>query len=106
MLGRLIAMLLIVALTVTILLLAVANRQEVRLILDATNRDNPAIYLSVPLSIFILQILALGAFLGVIASWISQGKWRKAARQRALEAMRWKVEVERLPKERDENVTG
>ncbi|MEN2495081.1 MAG: hypothetical protein TECD_00997 [Hyphomicrobiaceae bacterium hypho_1] len=101
MFARLIGMLLVIITTIVILALAVANRQEVHFNLDPFNSNDPTIYLSVPFSMFIFLSLALGAFLGGVASWMSQGKWRKEARQRTQEAMRWKVEAERLAKEYD-----
>ncbi len=104
MLGRLIGMLLVIVITIALLSLAIANRHEVRFILDPFNRENPAIFLSFPFFIFMFIMLALGVFLGGTASWLSQGKWRKTARQRTQEAMRWKAEAERLAKERDEQV--
>ena len=106
MLGRLIGMLLVIVITIALLALAIANRHEVHFILDPFNRDNPALSLSSPFFIFMFVMLALGAFLGGTASWLSQGKWRRTARQRTQEAMRWKAEAERLAKERDENVTS
>jgi len=94
-----------IVITIVILALAVANRHEVSLVLDPFNREQPALYITLPFFIFLLIMLAFGTFLGGTASWLSQGKWRKTARQRTQEAMRWKAEAERLTKERDENIS-
>ena len=104
MFGRLIGMLIIILVTIVLLTLAVINRHEVRLVLDPFSPANPEFFLPFPLYGFLLVMLALGAFLGGMASWFSQGKWRKTARQRTQEAMRWKAEAERLTRERDQRV--
>ena len=103
MFGRLIRMFFFIIITITLLALAMANRKPVTLVLDPFNHDNPTLSLSgLPFFLFLFAMLALGVFLGGIASWLSQGKWRKMARQRTQEAMRLKAEVERLTKQRDE----
>jgi uncharacterized integral membrane protein len=104
--ARLIGMIMTILITIVLLTLAVINRHEVRLILDPFNPQNPDFYLPFPLYAFLLAMLALGAFLGGMASWLSQGKWRRTARQRTQEAMRWKAEAERLTRERDERVSN
>jgi len=103
---RLIGMLILFVITITLLALAIANRHEVRLVLDPFDQQNPAFYLSFPLFGFLLVMLALGAFIGGMASWLSQGKWRQMARRRTREAMRWKAEAERLASERDNQVSN
>ncbi|MEO1609236.1 MAG: LapA family protein [Pseudomonadota bacterium] len=79
------------------------RRSELKKLMASANINYPG---SLPLFVFIFVMLALGAFLGGVASWLSQGKWRKMARQRTQEAMRWKAEAERLTKERDEQTAS
>ncbi|MEL6299603.1 MAG: hypothetical protein AAFQ45_13630 [Pseudomonadota bacterium] len=83
--------------------LALANRHDVRLALDPFN---PATGLSVEIPFFFYLFAALvgGVMLGGFATWFGQGKWRKTARQRTQEAMRYKGEVDRLTRERDSHV--
>ena len=104
MIGRLIGMLVMILMAIVLVTLAVINRHEVRLVLDPFNPKVPEFYLPLPLYGFMFAMLIVGVVLGGVASWLSQGKWRKTARQRTQDAMRWKAEAERLTRERDERV--
>ena len=85
--------------------LAVSNRHRVRLVLDPFRPENPALAIdALPLYAYIFGALILGVILGGMATWISQSKWRRTARNRTQEAMRWKAEAERLGRERDGTV--
>ena len=81
--------------------LALANRHTVRLVLDPFNADNPVIAAELPFYAFLFAMLIGGVLLGGGATWLSQGKWRRTARGRTQEAMRWKAEAERLVRERE-----
>lgn len=76
--------------------MAVANRHLVRLVLDPFHRDDPVIYLEQPLFVYLFGMLFFGMILGWAAGWLGQGKWRRTARERTREAVRWKIEAERL----------
>jgi uncharacterized integral membrane protein len=91
---------------VFLVVLALANRHDARLVLDPFNPRNPALEVSVPFFVFMFGLLMLGVLVGGLSVWFSQGKWRKTARQRTQEAMRWKGEVERLSRERDDHVAA
>lgn len=97
-LGALVAAVLLVT-------LAVANRHEVRLVLDPFNRQAPVIFAELPFYFYLLGMLIAGVLLGSAATWIGQGKWRRLVRARTHEALRWKGEAERLMRERDSNVS-
>jgi hypothetical protein len=86
---------------VILIAIAVANRKTVVLVLDPISPDNPVISLALPFYAYLFAMLILGVVLGGIATWFSQGKWRRMARERALEAARWKGESDRLLRERD-----
>lgn len=86
--------------------LALANRHDARLVLDPFNREQPALEVSMPFFLFLMAALILGVVLGGASTWFSQGKWRKTARQRTQEAMRWRGEAERLTRERDSHVAA
>lgn len=95
------------ALTAIVLVtLALANRHDARLVLDPFNPRDPALEVSVPFYFFLFGLLVLGVLIGGISVWLSQGKWRRTARQRTQEAMRWRGEVERLSRERDDHVAA
>lgn len=101
MFGRVIGLLFGFALAVFLVTLAVANRHGVRMVLDPFNPHDAAIAIELPFYAFLFGILLFGVLLGGLSTWISQGKWRRMARARAQEAMRWKAEAERLSSERD-----
>lgn len=79
--------------------LAVANRHVVRLVLDPLSPENPMAALEAPFFIYMFAALLVGVLLGGTATWFTQRKWRKAARQRSMEAHEWRREAERLGRE-------
>ena len=97
-----------IALVAAVLLvtLSVANRDPVRLVLDPFRPDAPVISMSLPLYAYLLGALTLGVILGGVSTWFGQGRWRKTARVKALDAMRWQAEADRLARERDGHVGG
>jgi hypothetical protein len=99
--GRVLGLMLGLAAAVILVSLAVANRHGVLMVLDPFNPQDPVIAINLPLYAYLLAMLLFGVLLGGMATWISQGKWRRMARVRAQEALRWKAEAERLSRERD-----
>ena len=99
---------LLIAFPVALLLitLAVSNRHTARLILDPFRPENPALSVEMPFYFFLLGAMVLGVVLGGVATWLSQSHWRKTARQRAQDAMKWRSEADRLARERDETVAS
>lgn len=89
---------------IVLVTLAVANRHEVRLVLDPFNRQAPVVYAELPFYIYLFAMLIIGVVLGSLATWISQGRWRRLVRLRTHESLRWKGEAERLMRERDATV--
>lgn len=85
--------------------LAVTNRKIVPLVLDPFTPDNPVLALELPFFAYLIGMLIIGAVVGGLAVWLSQAKWRKLARQRAQDSMKWKGEVDRLQRERDQKPT-
>ncbi len=104
MIGRILSMIFTFVMAVILITLFVINRNEVQLVLDPFNPKDPAFALSMPFFWFMFALLFIGALIGGMATWLTQGKWRRTARQRTQEAMRWKSEAERLARERDANV--
>lgn len=94
---------LLVALPAAIVLitLAVSNRHAVRLILDPFRPDDPVLFLVLPLYAYLLTALIMGVLLGGAAAWLAQRRWRRLARHRATEAVRWQAEADRLMRERE-----
>jgi hypothetical protein len=102
--GRIISMILTLAVAVILITLFVINRHDVSLVLDPFNPQEPAYALTLPFFWHMFAWLFVGSIIGGLATWFTQGKWRRTARLRTQEAMRWKSEAERLARERDANV--
>ena len=86
---------------VLLVTLCVANREPVRLVLDPFRPDAPVISMTVPLYAYLVAALTLGVIVGGAATWFGQSRWRRTARIKAQDAMRWQAEADRLARERD-----
>lgn len=104
MLKRVVRLLLAFPAALLLITLAVSNRHSVRLILDPFRPEQPALALEMPFYVYIFAALVIGVLLGGWSAWIGQSHWRKSARARAQEAMRWRSEADRLARERDESI--
>lgn len=91
----LIRVLIILPLTVVIILLSVANRTPVLVSLDPFSGAAPLVAFTAPLFVIVLATAVVGVVLGGLAVWWSQGRYRRAARQRARELDRVKAEAAR-----------
>lgn len=91
---------------IVLVTIAVANRHGVTLVLDPFNPQNPVVALQLPFYAYLFGVLIVGVMVGGFATWLGQGKWRRIARNRTQEALRWKGEAERLTRERDARVSG
>lgn len=105
MIGRILFLIVAFALGALLVMLAVVNRHEARLVLDPFTPKAPGIYVDGQFFIFLFTMLIVGILIGGIATWMTQGKWRRVARVRTQEAMRWKAEAERLTRERDQSLS-
>ena len=85
---------------------AVANRHAVLLVLDPFNPKDPVLSVQLPFFAYLFGVLILGVLLGGFSTWLSQGKWRRMARNKAQEALRWKGEADRLTRERDARIAS
>ena len=81
--------------------LALANRHSVRLVLDPFRPENPVLSLVLPFYAYLFGALLIGVVVGGMATWMSQSRWRRSARQRTAEAYRWHAEADRLSRERE-----
>ena len=79
-------------LAVLLILFSVANRSEVQLSLDPLNAETPAFAVNLPLFVVIFLALLMGMLLGGFLVWMSQGKHRKALREKSYEASQLKQE--------------
>lgn len=90
--------LVLVLLGVLLVALAVVNRMPVMLGLNPFD-SRSGFGIEAPLFLFLLGAFALGLVIGGLATWLSQGKWRKTARAEAREASTWRRQADRLEKE-------
>jgi uncharacterized integral membrane protein len=97
MFNRFILVVVFVPLAIILIALAVANRGPVAFTFDPFHPGNPALTLNLPFFIFIFMALAIGMIVGSTATWIRQGRYRKLARQRGLEAENLRQAVSRAP---------
>ena len=95
---KLVLALIVVPLGLVLVTLAVINRKPAVLVLNPFGGD-PGLSLEAPLFLFLLGAFALGLIVGGIATWLSQGKWRKTARQGTREATELRRQADRLEKE-------
>ncbi len=60
--------------------LSVANRKIVTFSLDPISTNDPLLSFDAPLFLLLLAAMLTGLFVGGVAAWLNQGKWRRAAR--------------------------
>lgn len=101
MLKRVVRLLLAFPAALLLITLAVSNRHSVRMVLDPFRPERPALAIDMPFYAYIFAALVAGVLLGGASTWLGQSHWRKTARQRAQDAMRWRAEADRLVRERD-----
>lgn len=88
-----IRLLIIGPLAVIIIAFAVANRHWVSISFDPLGGADPGLSFSAPLFLLILISVMIGIVLGGAATWVRQGRQRKAARANSREAARWRSEA-------------
>jgi uncharacterized integral membrane protein len=88
MLRRLVSILIFLPLAIILVALAVANRSAVAFTIDAFNPGSPSLTWQVPLFALLFIALACGLLIGSFATWLAQGRHRRAARQGKAEAER------------------
>jgi uncharacterized integral membrane protein len=75
---------------------SVANRHLVPFVLDPLAGPGSAASVEAPLFLYFFAALIAGFLLGGFVTWVSQGRWRRAARQRAHEVVELRKENDRL----------
>lgn len=104
MLKRIVMLLVAFPAAALLVTLAIANRHTVTMVLDPFNPEAPVVSLALPFYVYLFAAAMLGVLFGGLATWMSQGRYRRQARQRGSEARRWQAEAERLAQERDARV--
>ena len=72
--------------------------------LDPFRPDEPVISLVLPFYLYLLATLIIGVIFGGLVMWMTQGRWRRMARRRGADAVRWQAEADRLSRERDKQL--
>jgi uncharacterized integral membrane protein len=88
-------LLLLIPIIIIAVAIAVANRHRVTFSLDPFAEADPALSIDLPLFWLLFGALAIGVILGGLATWLRQGKWRKAARRDHAELERAKRAADR-----------
>ena len=73
--------LLLAPILVVVLFFAVANRHATSVVLDPAGLLSNGMTISAPLFVILFLAIMTGVILGGIATWIAQGKHRRAARE-------------------------
>jgi hypothetical protein len=100
MLKRLLVLPIVLLTAGTLITIFVSNRHPVRIILDPIS-ETPVLAFELPFYVYLAGALIIGVILGGMRTWIGQSHWRRSARTRAQEAMRWQAEADRLQRERE-----
>lgn len=95
MIMKIVKWIVLVPIAVALVAFAVANRQSVVVSLDPFGADPPVFALSAPLSVVLLVTLVIGVIIGGLATWVGQGRWRRAARRKDRQLRRMTAETDR-----------
>jgi uncharacterized integral membrane protein len=106
MLRRFVLFLVAIPAAIVFITLAVINRHGVRLVLDPFRPDEPVISLVLPFYVYLIGMLLIGIVIGGLATWMTQARWRRTARRRTADAVRWQAEADRLSRERQAQVSA
>lgn len=104
MLKRLIWFTLALPIGALLVTLAVANRHPVRMAFNPFRPEDARLSIEMPFFGYLLGALIVGVVIGGLAAWLGQSRWRRTARHRTQEAMRWQSEANRLANERDAGI--
>jgi hypothetical protein len=84
----------LVPLAIVIVMFAVANREIITISFDPFDTARPAFALKLPLFILIFALVGLGVFVGGVAAWLRQSKWRTRARSAEAEARKLREQID------------
>jgi uncharacterized integral membrane protein len=89
---------------ILLLIFAYANRHWVTVSFDPfAEGDIAAFAITAPLFLILLLTLMVGVVAGGVATWLTQGKYRKAARRNRAEAERLRGEAQTLKATQSDN---
>ena len=86
---------------ILLLIFAFANRHFVTVSFGPfSSGDVPAFVITAPLFAVLIATAMLGVVAGAAATWLGQGRHRRAARQSRAEAEKWRAQAEALKAEK------
>lgn len=94
--ARFLKLVLIAPFAILFLIFAFANRHFVTVSFDPfASGDIAAVAVQAPLFVVLIGAIMIGVLAGGAATWLAQGRYRRAARQNRADADRWRAEAER-----------
>ena len=94
---RFLRIVVIAVVAIILLLFAFANRQIVTVSFDPFGSATIAAFaITAPMFAVVIVFAMLGVIAGAAATWLSQGRHRRAARRHRAEADRWRAEARTL----------
>lgn len=93
--GRFVKLLILVPVAIVLVTLAVANRGAASFTIDPFNPGNPGLSFTAPLFVLLFLAMVAGVILGGAATWMRQGRFRKAARHHESEARKLRDQMAR-----------
>lgn len=92
-LKRILSLVIFVPVGIVLIVLAVANRQPVTLALNPFQPQDSLLSVSAPFFIFLILAVLVGMLIGSMATWWSQGRYRKQARHEAKQVVKLQKET-------------
>ncbi|RBP18252.1 uncharacterized protein DUF1049 [Roseiarcus fermentans] len=94
---RFLRLLVVAVIAIVLVAFCFANRQPVTVSFDPfSTPDNAAVATQAPLFVVVVVVAMLAVIAGALATWVSQGRHRKAARVNRREAAKWRSEAQTL----------
>jgi uncharacterized integral membrane protein len=92
---RILKLVILIPIAVILIVLCVANRHGVTMAFNPFNADDKVLSLTLPFFVFLFIAVITGVLIGSLATWVTQSKHRKRARDEAFEARKWRDEAAR-----------
>ena len=103
---RFLKVVILILFAVVLLGFAFANRDFVTVSFDPfSTTDNAAFSIAAPLFAVVIVAAMLGIVAGAAATWLSQGRHRRASRQSRMEADKWRAQAQALKTARAQETT-
>ena len=91
---KLLSLLVFLPIAIILIVLSVANRHPVVFNFDPINPEVPFLAVTLPFFLYLFIAVLLGMVIGSMATWFTQGKHRKMAREQKRDAVKWQHEAQ------------